>query len=139
VTAHETSGREVTVEAPPDLRALVDESLIVQALVNLIENAVKYSRHGGAIHLRAFAGDEGTVITVEDEGPGIAPEDLPYVFQRFYRAEEHSRRVKGSGLGLTIVKGFVELCGGEVGLESSPQGTRFIIRLPAALNETVAV
>ena len=51
---------------------------------------------------------------MEDEGPGIAPADLPYVFERFYRAEEHSRRVKGSGLGLTIVKGFVELSGGEV-------------------------
>jgi signal transduction histidine kinase len=53
------------------------------------------------------------------------------VFERFYRAGEHSRRVKGSGLGLTIVKGFVELCGGTVDVESSPAGTTFRIRLPA--------
>ena len=69
---------------------------------------------------------------VEDEGPGIAPEDLPHVFERFYRAAEQSRRVKGSGLGLAIVKGFVTLSGGTVRVESSPAGTRFIITLPAA-------
>ena len=122
VTAFETRGREVTVEAPPGLRVLTDESLIRQALVNLVENAVKYSTQGGGIHLKARASGSDAVITVEDEGPGIAPADLPYVFERFYRAEEHSRRVKGSGLGLTIVKGFVELSGGEVRVESSPQG-----------------
>jgi signal transduction histidine kinase len=77
-------------------------------------------------------------LTVEDEGPGIAPQDLPYVFERFYRAEEHSRRVKGSGLGLTIVKGFVELCGGKVSVESSPAGTKFIIRLPAGASLKVS-
>jgi signal transduction histidine kinase len=128
----ETRGRLVTVDAPSDLRVLADESLIRQALVNLIENAAKYSTHEGTIRLKArFQGREG-LITVEDEGPGIAAEDLPYVFERFYRAEEHSRRVKGSGLGLTIVKGFVELSGGKVRVESSPAGTRFSISLPLA-------
>jgi signal transduction histidine kinase len=116
---------------------VADESLIRQALVNLIENAAKYSTPGGGIHLRAEHDGAVVAFSVEDDGPGIAPEDLPYVFERFYRAEEHSRRVKGSGLGLTIVKGFVELCGGKVGVESSPKGTRFIIRLPAAASERV--
>jgi signal transduction histidine kinase len=78
------------------------------------------------------------VLTVEDEGPGIAPQDLPYVFERFYRAEEHSRRIKGSGLGLTIVKAFVELCDGKVSVESSPRGTRFMIVLPAVVSEKVS-
>jgi two-component system sensor histidine kinase KdpD len=137
ITWPETKGREVTVEAPASLRTVADESLIRQALVNLIENAAKYSTPGGGIHLRAEHDGAVVAFSVEDDGPGIAPEDLPYVFERFYRAEEHSRRVKGSGLGLTIVKGFVELCGGKVGVESSPKGTRFIIRLPAAASERV--
>jgi two-component system sensor histidine kinase KdpD len=138
VTMPQTKGREVTVEAPATLKALADESLITQALVNLIENAAKYSNPGAAIHLNATRQDSRVVITVEDEGPGISREDLPYVFERFYRAEEHSRRVKGSGLGLTIVKAFVELCGGTVGVESSPKGTKFIIRLPASVSEKVS-
>lgn len=132
VTAFETRGRVVTVEAPPELRVLADESLIRQALVNLIENAAKYSTHDAEIQLKARIQGNEALITVQDEGPGIAPEDLPYVFERFYRAEEHSRRVKGSGLGLTIVKGFVELSGGKVRVESSPAGTRFSISLPLA-------
>ncbi|HLF72489.1 MAG TPA: ATP-binding protein [Dehalococcoidia bacterium] len=139
VTAYETKGREVTLDAPADLRLMADESLITQALVNLIENAVKYSTHEGAIHLTAAREGDSVVLGVADEGPGIAPQDLPYVFERFYRAEEHSRRVKGSGLGLTVVKGFVELCGGSVGVESSPKGTRFSIRLPAAAKAKAGV
>ena len=139
VTAFETQGREVTVEAPPELRALADESLVRQALVNLIENAAKYSTRGGGIHLSARMAGKEAVIIVQDEGPGIAPQDLPYVFERFYRAEEHSRRVKGSGLGLTIVKGFVELSGGKVRVESSPAGTRFSVILPLATPVRVTV
>jgi two-component system sensor histidine kinase KdpD len=138
VTRLQTKGREVTVDAPADLRALTDEALITQVLVNLIENAAKYSEPRGSIQLAAAASDAQAVFTVADEGPGIATEDLPYVFERFYRAEEHSRRVKGSGLGLTIVKAFVELCGGKVSVESTPKGTKFIIKLPAAVNGRVS-
>jgi signal transduction histidine kinase len=75
---------------------------------------------------------ERVEIAVEDDGPGIDPDDLEHIFERFYRAREQSRRVKGSGLGLAIVRGFVELSGGSVHAESSPAGTRFIIELPAA-------
>jgi two-component system sensor histidine kinase KdpD len=138
VTLPQTRGRDVTIEAPATLRVLTDEALITQVLVNLIENAAKYSTPHGGIHLKAQPQGEQAVITVEDEGPGIAPQDLPYVFERFYRAQEYSRRVKGSGLGLTIVKAFVELCGGKVSVESSPKGTRFIVALPAAVGEKVS-
>jgi signal transduction histidine kinase len=134
-TALTTAGRELTIEAAKDVWVTTDEGLIGQALVNLIENAAKYSTPGGPIHLRAYKAGEQVGLEVEDEGPGIAPQDLPYVFERFYRAEEHSRRVKGSGLGLSIVKGFVELCGGTVSVDSSPKGTRFVIRLPAAVRQ----
>lgn len=127
-----TGGRAVTIDADPSAVAVADESLVVQALVNLIENAAKYSTPGGAIRLRASAGDDEAELSVEDEGPGIAAQDVPHVFERFYRAAEQSRRVKGSGLGLAIVKGFVTLSGGSVRVESSPAGTRFIVTLPAA-------
>lgn len=131
VTISESRGREVIVQAEDSVAVLADEALITQALVNLIENAIKYSKVGGAIRLTAVREAGSVKIAVTDEGPGIAPEDLPYVFERFYRADEHSRRVKGSGLGLTVVKGFVELCGGSVDVQSSPAGTTFLIRLPA--------
>jgi two-component system sensor histidine kinase SenX3 len=132
VTRFEAAGRDVTVEAARDLRVVTDEALIGQAVVNLIENAVKYSKPGAPIHLKARAAGGLVELAVEDEGPGIAQDDLPFVFDRFYRSEEHNRRVKGSGLGLTIVKGFVELCGGKVRVESSAIGSRFTISLPAA-------
>ncbi|HZP26349.1 MAG TPA: ATP-binding protein [Dehalococcoidia bacterium] len=132
ITSISTGGRTVTVSAPSSLRLLTDESLIIQALVNLIENAAKYSTQGGSIHLSAAESGSQVVLTVADEGPGIPPADLPHVFDRFYRAQESSRRVKGSGLGLSIVKGFVELCGGTVEVRSGPDGTVFSIRLPAA-------
>ncbi|HEX5480763.1 MAG TPA: ATP-binding protein [Dehalococcoidia bacterium] len=130
-TALVTSGREVTVEAEP-FPLLADESLMLQALVNLVENAAKYSTPGGAIHLRAERDDGKIRLSVEDEGPGIAAEDLPHVFDRFYRAAEQSRRVKGSGLGLAIVKGFVALSGGSVHVESETGATRFVITLLVA-------
>ncbi|MEX1254062.1 MAG: ATP-binding protein [Dehalococcoidia bacterium] len=127
-----TAGRAVAVDASDALLAETDEALVLQALVNLIENAAKYSTPGGAIRLRAEPSAAGVELSVSDEGPGIAQQDLPHVFDRFYRAPEHSRRIKGSGLGLAIVKGFVTLSGGTVRVESSPQGTRFVIALPAA-------
>jgi two-component system sensor histidine kinase KdpD len=132
-----TRERGVSVDAPADLWLRADPALIGQAVVNLIENAAKYSTPGRAIHLCAAAAGPDVEIEVTDEGPGIAPQDQPHIFERFYRAEEHSRRVKGSGLGLAIVKGFVELCGGRVSVQSTPKGTRFIIRLPAAAPQKV--
>ena len=133
-----TAGRAVGVITTDDLRVRADRSLILQALVNLIENAAKYSTARGAIRLSAVRTGAGVDLLVEDEGPGIAAADLPHVFERFYRAEEQSRRVKGSGLGLAIVKGFVTLSGGAVRVESSADGTRFTITLPASSAVAVA-
>ncbi|HYM16059.1 MAG TPA: ATP-binding protein [Dehalococcoidia bacterium] len=126
-------GREVTIDAPAALTVETDAALITQALVNLIENAAKYSTAGRAVHLRATAAGDRVEVTVADEGPGIASGDLAHVFDRFYRAAEHSGRVKGSGLGLAIVKGFVTLSGGSVRVESPRAGTRFVISLPAGV------
>jgi two-component system sensor histidine kinase KdpD len=132
-TAMATAGRDVEISADDTLYLAADETMLRQALVNLVENAAKYSTPQGAIRLSASkTGDDVVELCVEDKGPGIDPEDLPHIFDRFYRAREQSRRVKGSGLGLAIVKGFVQLSGGTVHAESSPAGTRFVIRLPVA-------
>ncbi len=120
------------VEAGETPAISVDASLVVQALVNLIENAARYSRPGGDIRVSASGDGAEVELAVEDEGPGIAAEDLPHIFERFYRARRQVSGVRGSGLGLAIVKAFVELSGGTVSVESSPKGSRFTLRLPAA-------
>jgi two-component system sensor histidine kinase KdpD len=127
-----TDRRDVTVTAAEGCDVEADEAMLRQALVNLVENAAKYSTPGRPIHLSATCVDNRVEIVVADEGPGIAAGDLPHVFDRFYRAEEQSRRVKGSGLGLAIVKGFVQLSGGTVRVESATAGTRFVITMPAS-------
>ncbi|MEX2157834.1 MAG: ATP-binding protein [Dehalococcoidia bacterium] len=123
-----TAGRDLTIDAPEGLVVDTDASLVRQALVNLIENAAKYSSPGGAIRLRAAATESGVELAVQDEGPGIAERDVPFLFDRFYRGEQ-SARIKGSGLGLAIVKGFITLAGGAVRVERSNGGTSFVIAL----------
>ena len=132
-------GRDLRIDAAPGLVAEADASLMSQALVNLVENAIKYSTPGGAITMRARRAGDVIAMSVEDEGPGIAAQDLPHVFERFYRAAEDSRRVKGSGLGLAIVMGFVTLSGGKIRVDSTPAGTRFEITLPASKRAPVRV
>lgn len=131
-TAHLTRDRDVVIEAPPDLEVEVDEALIIQALVNLIENAAKYSPPGTPIKISAQSSEQGVELAVEDRGPGVAPEDLPHVFDRFYRGTSRGQRVSGSGLGLAVVRGFARLCGGDAYAERGEDGgSRFVIRFPA--------
>lgn len=130
-TREEAADRHVSIEADPTLHVVGDEPLLTQALVNLLENAFRYSREGGAVHLSARRSGASVAVEVVDEGPGIPAEDLPHVFDRFFRSRPVGRSVRGSGLGLTIVKSFVELCDGSVSVDSSPLGTTFRIRLPA--------
>jgi two-component system sensor histidine kinase KdpD len=132
-----TAEREVVVRAERSLFVHGDEALLHQSLVNLVENAAQYSSDGTPITLTAAPAGERIEIAVEDDGPGIAPEDLPRVFERFYRGRASGRRGSGSGLGLAVVKGFVELGGGAVRVESA-QRTRFVVALPgvAALEST---
>jgi signal transduction histidine kinase len=130
-TKDEATGRLVTVAAEASLRVIGDEPLLRQALVNLIENALRYSQREGAVRLTARRQAGYVEIDVVDEGPGIPQADLPHIFERHFRSSVEDRGVRGSGLGLTIVKSFVEICGGSIGVESSPAGTAFRIRLPA--------
>ena len=110
----------------------VDRSDIAQTITNLIDNAVKYSGEAREIYIRAFVEDQDLVIAVEDFGIGIKQEEIEKVFERFYRGgDELTRAVKGSGLGLTLVKQMVEAHHGTVHVESEPgRGSTFSIRLP---------
>jgi two-component system sensor histidine kinase MprB len=94
-----------------------DADALERAITNLLDNAAKWSPEGGVVTVRL----EGGTLTVADQGPGISPEDLPHVFERFYRAAE-SRGMPGSGLGLSIVRSIAERHGGSVRAESGAEG-----------------
>jgi signal transduction histidine kinase len=114
-------------EGLPSARA--DESALAECLVNLLRNAIKHGDEGGRIEIRARGGAE-IALSVEDEGPGIGPRDLPRVFEPFYQG---SRNGGGAGLGLSIVKEMMEAQGGRVTVESSPGwGSRFTLHVPRA-------
>ena len=103
-----------------------------QVLTNLLSNAIKYSPHGGKVVVRGRAEPDQVVISVSDEGPGIATPELPHVFERFYRgASGLTKRVKGTGLGLFLAKAVVEAHGGRIWVISpAGQGTTFSFTLP---------
>jgi two-component system phosphate regulon sensor histidine kinase PhoR len=118
---------------PPELPLLPgDSQKIHQMLVNLLQNAVNYTPEGGKIFVEAKKDGAGIQIEVADTGIGIPPEDLPRIFERFYRVDKgRSRELGGTGLGLAIVKHIVEAHGGRVSVESRlGQGSRFKIFLP---------
>jgi len=109
-------------------RAAGDADRLVQAVSNLIENALRITPAGGSVTVRSTARS----ISVQDTGPGLAPEELPHAFERFYLYDRYrSERPVGSGLGLAIVRGLVERMGGVVEAASAPgQGATFTLRLP---------
>ncbi|MFC4904706.1 sensor histidine kinase [Kocuria oceani] len=114
---------------------LLDPERIGQVLANLLENALRHTAPGGHVHVRTERADHALSITVSDDGEGIAPEHLPHVLQRFYRAapgREHDRDRSGSGLGLAISKALVEAHGGtlEAASPGPGQGASFRLLLP---------
>jgi signal transduction histidine kinase/DNA-binding response OmpR family regulator len=117
---------------PPLPRTALDGHRIQQVLSNLLGNALKFTPDGGTVSVRvARHGEGGLVLSVIDSGPGLAPEQLPHIFSRFWQGERTDRR--GIGLGLAIAKSLVEAHGGEIWVESEPgQGCRFHFTLPAA-------
>lgn len=131
--AARASGIRIQLSVPSDLTMIASQSLFTQLMLNLTENAIKYGRNGGSILLSAQEAEPGEVLLrVQDDGPGISPEDLPHIFERFYRADA-ARDRSGAGLGLSIAQWIVEAHGGHIQAESAPDaGTVFIIRWPAA-------
>lgn len=113
-------------------KALIDPLKITQVLENLLDNALKYTPAGSAIEVSARPQQGEIVISVRDNGPGIPAEDLPHIFERFYRVDKgRSREKGGTGLGLSIVKHIAQLHGGRAWAESQPgQGTTIFFSLP---------
>jgi len=109
--------------APAVPAALADPDRTLQVLVNLLGNALRYTPAGGTVTLGAAAGDRRVVLRVTDTGSGIAPEHLPHLFERFYRADRsRSRASGGSGIGLTIARALIEAQGGTIRIESPGPG-----------------
>ena len=125
---------KVAIDLPADFSIVrADEALLREIFDNLLDNAVKYSSKHGEIHLGAQRRGSEIVLSVSDDGVGIGQEDLPRIFERFYRADKaRSRELGGTGLGLSIVKHIAQLHGGRVEAESEfGRGTTIRILLPA--------
>jgi signal transduction histidine kinase len=120
------------VTAAPSARVMGDRVRLVQALTNLVANAMKYAPRGTAVRVSALSQGAGVRFLVRDAGPGISPEEVPNLFSRFFQGKAPLRRVMGTGLGLVIAKAIVEQHGGKIGVESTPgQGAMFWFDLPS--------
>ncbi len=115
-----------------DTLVLSDRTAVEQVLVNLIDNAAKYTDPGGRVEVRTEATPLGVRLTVEDSGIGISDAHRSRIFERFYRVDEaRGRDVGGTGLGLAIVRHLVQSVRGEISVESEPgEGSRFIVSFP---------
>jgi signal transduction histidine kinase len=130
-----SSSLELRIEADsnvPDIWG--DRDRLLQVFENLIGNAIKFTPAGGCITVGAASHDHEVIFRVADTGSGIAPEDLPRVFDRFWQATRANRQ--GAGLGLPITKGIVEAHGGRIWVESTPnRGTTFSFTIPETTSE----
>ena len=127
-------GTELTCQTGGDCRVLATKGEVHQVIYNLTDNAVKYSGSHGSVRVELRRDGNDVVLTVEDNGPGIPEEDLPRVFERFYRVDKaRSRAAGGTGLGLSIVQDTVTKRGGTVSAANRPEGGAvFTVRWPAA-------
>jgi heavy metal sensor kinase len=129
----------LTVAADDRVEVVGDQTRLTQLLVNLVDNALAHTPAGGSVELHARADHGQVVLRVADSGTGIAPEDLPHVFQRFFRAQrDRSRESGGAGLGLALCQSITKAHGGEIELESElGHGTRVTVRLPLAVRAPI--
>ena len=128
-------GHDLRVEVERDCELAGVQTELLSAMGNLVNNAIRYTPTGGTVRVRWSMGDDGTgEFSVTDSGPGIAPEHVPRLTERFYRVDRsRSRETGGTGLGLAIVKHVVQRHGAQLRIDSTPgQGSRFSILFPAA-------
>jgi len=125
-------GIALEVEAPPGLFAQADAGRVRQVLANLLDNALKYSEEGGRVTVRGWRQAGRVAVSVRDSGEGIAPEDMPRIFERLYRGDK-SRTRRGLGLGLSLVRAVLLAHGGDITVKSEPgRGSEFTFSLPGA-------
>ena len=127
----QTSRHHISVDFPQDFPIIdADESRLEQVLSNLVGNSIKYAPDGN-ITITGQLLRDNVMICVSDQGPGIAPEDIPHIFDRFYRAPDMARHTKGAGLGLYLSRAIIEAHGGRMWVDSAPgEGTRICFTLP---------
>jgi two-component system phosphate regulon sensor histidine kinase PhoR len=115
-----------------DLMAKINPPLLEQAVVNLLDNAIKYSEKDSAVRVEAKQSDGEIIVSIRDEGCGIEKRHIPRLFERFYRVDKaRNRKLGGTGLGLAIVKHITQAHGGRVTVESTPgKGSVFCLHLP---------
>ena len=127
---------ELEIDIQGDIPLIVaDEDRIEQVLINLVDNAVRYSPKDSKVTVKVRPSDEGVIVTVKDSGQGIPPEELPFVWERFYKVDKSRERKKsGTGLGLAIVKKIVELHNGRVSAQNCDEGgAEFSFYLPSSV------
>lgn len=131
--ALDASQLDLDLRLPPGLRVQADPDRLAQVVLNLLQNAGRYTPRGGRVRVAAEGAGETALVSVVNTGPGVPDADLPFLFERFYRVEK-SRDASsgGAGVGLAIVKQLVEEAGGRVGAESRDGLTRFWFSLPRA-------
>jgi heavy metal sensor kinase len=126
----EDKGLAIKAKVPPQLLVPADRSKLQRALTNLLDNAIKYTPSGGTITVSAEDGKKIVIISFRDTGIGIATDDIPRIFDRFYRADK-SRSEPGAGLGLSLVRAILQAHGGDIKVSSSPgEGSTFTVVLP---------
>jgi two-component system sensor histidine kinase KdpD len=119
-----------------DVPVRLDPRLTASALAHLLENAGQYAPPGTTVHVRTTLTGDGLIIQVRDHGPGIAPADLPRLFERFYRGDAAGARTSGTGMGLWIARGLLAAEHGRVWAENAPDGGAvFTIAVPVAVKE----
>ena len=134
----EDRGVALRGDVPAGLTVQADRQRLRQVLANLVDNALKYTPRGGAVNVSASRDGQTIVIAVTDTGSGIAPDDLPRIFDRLYRGHAPGTE-RGLGLGLSLVRAIVAVHGGRVDVESTPgRGSTFVVRLPAAVTSSRA-
>jgi heavy metal sensor kinase len=129
------SERRITIQAAlPSIECVGDADRLAQVITNLLTNAIHYNKDGGEVRISAEQKNRVAILTVADTGQGIAPADLPHVFERFWRADQARSSASGrTGLGLAIAKSIVNAHGGNIEVSSQPgAGSTFTVRLPMA-------
>jgi len=127
-----TKDQYITCDSREDIMVLLDEAKIKQTLRIFVDNAVKYTPNNGAIQVKCYPADDAVVIHIKDTGIGISKQDLPFLFERFYRSDEsRTRQTGGHGLGLSIAKVIIIGHSGKIKVKSRiGRGSEFIITLP---------